>query len=216
MWKENLLAEMERKLSMEPVPLPENLEDFYVMEYQNVLLRGQFIHYREVLMGPRGFFSPDNPKEQGGGIFSTQNKGVGYQVITPFKLEGRDETILVNRGWVPRQKMDPKTRPEGQIEGIVEIQGIVRLSEPRPRFTPDHKGTMYFYRDIPKMCNMTYADPYFVDIKYDSSLPAVAPVGGQTRVTLRNEHLSYIVTWYSLSLLTGWLWWQKFMTKVPF
>lgn len=41
------------------------------------------------------------------------------------------------------------------------------------------------------------------------------PIGGQTRVTLRNEHVSYIITWYGLSIGTGWLWFRQFVQKLP-
>lgn len=44
------------------------------------------------------------------------------------------EIILVNRGWVPMDKKDPSTRLEGQIEGEVEIEGIIRLKEDKPSF----------------------------------------------------------------------------------
>lgn len=218
MWKENLIREMEKKLNLEAEPLPENLEDLNNMEYQNIVVKGQFIHDRELLLGPRGLISPkaaDN--HQGGGLFTSQSASSGFQIITPFKLDGREETILVNRGWVARDKKNPNTRRQGQVEGIVEIQGIVRLEEARPQFTPEHRGnSLFFYRDLFKMSSMTNSEPYFIDIKYDPSLPAEAPIGGQTRVALRNEHLSYIITWYSISAFTGFLWWKKVIQKVPF
>ena len=37
----------------------------------------------------------------------------------------------------------------------------------------------------------------------------LSPVGAQTRVALRNEHLSYIVTWYSLTGILSYLWYKK-------
>lgn len=209
---------MENKLSLEPVALPDNLEELNRMEYQNVIVRGHFINDRELLVGPRGLISPKAANNhQGGGLFTAQSSSSGFQVITPFKLEEREETILVNRGWVSRDKKTPNTRRQGQIEGITEIQGIVRLEEARPQFTPEHRGnSLFFYRDLTKMCSMTNSDPYFIDIKYDPALPAEAPIGGQTRIALRNEHLSYIVTWYSMSAFTGFLWWKKVINKVPF
>lgn len=38
-------------------------------------------------------------------------------------------TILINRGWVPRDKSNPKYRQEGQIPGIVTLTGVVRTTE---------------------------------------------------------------------------------------
>lgn len=204
---------MEQKLEMEPMNLPDNLEDLNNMEYQTVKLRGHFLHNKELYLGPRSLKTVNDDKG-GGGVFTGQSSS-GYHVITPFKLDGREETILVNRGWVARNKMNPGTRQEGQVEGTVEIQGIVRLPENRPQFSPEHKQGPFMYRDVPKMCAMTNSDPYFIDIKFDPSLRN-GPLGGQTRVTLRNEHLSYIITWYSLSAFTGFLWWRQIVKRVPF
>ncbi|XP_070501094.1 SURF1-like protein [Chironomus tepperi] len=212
MWKENLIKEMESKLKMNPLDLPDNLDDLENMEYQTVKARGRFIHDREMFLGPRSLITQDD-EEKGGGVFSKASNS-GYYVVTPFKLEGREETILVNRGWVSRKNLNPSTRKNGQIEGIVEVEGIVRLNEPRPQFSPEHRSGPFLYRDVQKMCQLSGSDPYFIDAKYDPNLKD-GPIGGQTRVTLRNEHLSYIITWYSLSGITGYLWWRQIVKRVP-
>lgn len=43
-------------------------------------------------------------------------------------------TILVNRGWVPRAEKNPNKRQQGQVEGTIELTGVVRLQENRPQF----------------------------------------------------------------------------------
>lgn len=212
-WKENLIKEMESKLNMDPLDLPENLDELQNMEYQTVKVRGQFLHDREIYLGPRSLITPQDD-QKGGGVFSTASNS-GYYVITPFKLENREEVILINRGWVSRKHIDPKTRKTGQISGTTELEGIVRLNESRPQFSPEHKNGPFMYRDISKMCALTGSDPYFIDAKYDPNLRDGGPIGGQTRVTLRNEHLSYIITWYSLSGITGYLWWRQIVKRVP-
>lgn len=125
------------------------------------------------------------------------------------------ETVLVNRGWVPRNALKPESRPQGQVKGTVNLSAVVRLPEPRPQFTPEHKGEIFLYRDVPRMCDVTGADPYFLDAKVESTIKG-GPIGGQTRVTLRNEHLSYIVTWFSLSGFTAFLWFKQVMQRKPF
>lgn len=203
---------MESKLSMDSIDLPDNLDELEKMEYQSVKVRGHFLHEREIFLGPRSLMTPHD-EQKGGGIFSTASNS-GYYVITPFKLENREEIILINRGWVSRKHLNPNTRKNGQIEGITEVQGIVRLNEPRPQFSPEHKNGPFMYRDVSKMCALTGSDPYFIDAKYDASSKE-GPIGGQTRVTLRNEHLSYIITWYSLSGITAFLWWRQIVKRVP-
>uniref|UniRef100_A0A336N5E4 SURF1-like protein n=1 Tax=Culicoides sonorensis TaxID=179676 RepID=A0A336N5E4_CULSO len=211
-WKENLIKELESKTKLGPVPIPENLTDVDRMEYHTVKVTGEFLHDRELLLGPRSLIT-DGDMTSDGGLMTQKQETIGFHVITPLKLEGREEMILVNRGWIPASKKNPRTRPEGQIEGTVELQGVVRLAEVRPQFTPDHRENMYFYRDLVKMCKHTGAEPVFIDATFDSTVKG-GPIGGQTRVSLRNEHNSYIITWFSLSAFTGWLWYSKIFKKI--
>lgn len=203
---------MESKLNLTPKPLPDDLEDLQSMEYEPVTITGHFLHEKEMFLGPRGLIKPDD-KETGGGLISQKNASSGYLVVTPFKLDGRSETILVNRGWVSRSQVKPEARLKGQVKGTTSLTGVVRQPEPRPQFSPDHRTEIFLYRDVPRMCNLTGADPYFIDAKYESTVEG-GPIGGQTRVTLRNEHLSYIVTWYSLSAFTAFLWWKQIIRKI--
>ena len=39
------------------------------------------------------------------------------------------------------------------------------------------------------------------------------PIPAQTRVTLRNEHVQYILTWYCLSAITWFLWYRLVIQK---
>lgn len=57
------------------------------------------------------------------------------------------------------------------------------------------------------MSSLTGTEPYYLDAVIGSSVPG-GPIGGQTTVTLRNEHLSYIVTWFSLSGLSAYFWYK--------
>lgn len=214
-WKEDLIKELSDRKKVPAEPIPDNLENLNEMEYQKVWCRGEFLHDRELLMGPRGLMKPDQSDAAGGGVFTQQNSS-GYLVITPFKLEGRDDIILVNRGWVPRQHMKAEARVQGQVAGTVQIQGVVRTHENRPSFTPEHKlRQIFLYRDLNKMAQLTGASPYYIDACYESSVPG-GPVGGQTKVNVRNEHMSYIVTWFSLSAFTAFLWYRQIIKRKPF
>ncbi|XP_067643774.1 SURF1-like protein [Eurosta solidaginis] len=213
-WKEQLIKDLENQPKMEAVPLPADLSEVSAMEYRLVSVRGKFLHDKELLMGPRSLIRPDG-KETDGGVFSQRDVGSGYLVITPFKLADREEIILINRGWVSRKQVNPETRKQGQINSEVELTGVVRMAESRPQFSPDHKGGVFLYRDLPKMARLTGATPIMLDATYESSIPG-GPIGGQTRVTLRNEHLSYILTWFSLSAITSYLWYRQIVKRIPY
>ncbi|XP_075229462.1 surfeit locus protein 1 isoform X2 [Lycorma delicatula] len=66
--------------------------------------------------------------------------------------------------------------------------------------------------DLKKMAKKTNTLRVFLDACEESTVPG-GPIGGQTNVSLRNEHMSYIITWYSLSALTAFLWCKKFLFR---
>ncbi|XP_076454598.1 surfeit locus protein 1-like [Babylonia areolata] len=211
LWKLDLIESLEKKTQSAPVPLPLNLEEVLDLEYRPVTLRGEFDHSREMILGPRS-----NVLKEGGGLVSVGNQ-TGANIITPFKLADREETILVNRGWVASNQIDPRTRQAGQVQGTVDISGIVRLQEQRPPFMPksDQNSQSYWlYRDLEAMAKKAGTAPVFIDQDQKTSVPG-GPQGGQTRVTLRNEHMSYIITWYSLSLITFIMWFRRYRRPPP-
>lgn len=215
-WKEQLIKDLHKQLHTAPVDLPDDLSQLSDMEYRLVKLRGHFLHDKEMRMGPRSLIRPDGVETQGG-LFSQRDSGNGYLIVTPFKLSDRDDIVLVNRGWVSRKQVEPETRALGQIKNEVELTAVVRKGENRPQFTPDHKGgQVYLYRDLPRMCADTDAAAVFLDAVYDAKAVPNSPVGGQTRVTLRNDHLSYLVTWFSLSAATSYLWYRQIVRRIPF
>ncbi|XP_069670811.1 surfeit locus protein 1 [Periplaneta americana] len=213
-WKHHLIADLKAKTSSPPCDLPEDPEELKYLEYCPVRMRGSFDHSRELYMGPRTLLVDGDAASQGG--LTTQKSGVqsGYLVVTPFHLSDRDTTVLVNRGWVPTNRKNPNTRKAGQIEGEVEIVGVVRLDEKRAPFTPKNQPDAWFYRDLPKMAEVAGTEPIFLEATADTTVPG-GPIGGQTRISLRNEHLSYLLTWYGLSAATSYMWYRLFIAKKP-
>lgn len=54
-------------------------------------------------------------------------------------------TILVNRGWVSMKNKNPASRISGQVAGEVELEGVVRLTEPRPQFVSKNVADSRFW-----------------------------------------------------------------------
>lgn len=214
-WKEDLLEKIEYQTTLVPVNLPEDLSNIQEWDYRPVRVKGTFDHSREVFLGPRSLLLNGAAVSQNTGLLSTQDANkTGYLVITPFKLSDRDVSILVNRGWVPSSKRDPRTRFAGQVEGEVELEGIIRTAERRAPFMKENRNPhLWTYRDIEKMAQVLQTSPIFIDAKVESSVPG-GPIGGQTKVDLWNEHFTYILTWYSLAIGTGYAWYKNYLKKV--
>lgn len=212
-WKMALIDDLVRLTTAEPIPLPLDPLELNNLEYRRVRVRGTYDHSQELYILPRSPVDPEKEAREAGRLSSSGETGAN--VITPFHCTDLGITILVNRGYVPRQKIKPETRMKGQLEGEVEVVGVVRLTEVRKPFVPnnDVERNRWHYRDLEAMSRVTGAVPVFIDADYGSTIPG-GPVGGQTRVTLRNEHMQYIITWYGLCAATSYMWYAKFIKKI--
>jgi len=207
--KEALIAQIRRGLSADAVPFPlNNLDQLHSMEYQRVSLRGHFIHEKEFFIYPRGRFD-DGQREMS--VDGVDRSSHGAHLITPFVLIDSSCIVLINRGWIPQSKMNPATRRSGQVKEQITLEAIVRRSETKSPFTgvndPD-KG-LWCYKDVPEMAQFYGTEPIFLDAVYESTIVG-GPIGGQTNVNIRNEHLQYIATWFSLGVIGIVLWIARF------
>ena len=188
-WKLDMIASLEDKLSREPARLPDHIDTQAIPEfaYRKVIVQGTFDHEHEIALGPR-----------------TRDGKLGVHVITPLKRADGQDTVLVNRGFVTRDKQAQHTRPESLVQGPVSVTGLLRSQEPRNAFTPDNapeKGSWVFM-DIAQVAQHTGAEPVLIDEVYHGNagqmMQRIAngePVGREATIELRNQHLTYAITW---------------------
>ncbi|KAI4875552.1 hypothetical protein NFI96_032514, partial [Prochilodus magdalenae] len=193
-WKLKLIQELQNLTTADPIPLPRDPGELKDLEYRRVKVRGRFDHSQELYILPRAPVDPEREAREAGRLSSSGESGAN--VITPFYCTDLGITILVNRGYVPKNKIRPETRMKGQVTEEVDLVGVVRLTEQRKPFVPQNnaESNRWHYRDLEAMAKTTGAEEVFIDAVLESTIPG-GPVGGQTRVTLRNEHMQYIVTW---------------------
>ena len=184
-WKTELNEERSAQFQAEAVMLPAALDDPAPFAYRRVWLEGRFRHDAEMFLAAR-----------------THDRRVGYQIITPF--ERADGTVvLVNRGWIPLDNKEPETRLGGQIRGAHRLEGVVVPGGRAGWFTPDNEpeNNIWFWTDTEALAAKAGipASSYLVDAG-PAPNPGGLPVGGQTKVELRSEHMQYIVIWYALAI----------------
>ncbi|QJE72116.1 SURF1 family protein [Aerophototrophica crusticola] len=191
-WKSDLIRKIESRTDAPPVPLPAVVEDPESWDYRPVLVTGRFLHDKELYLGPRTLTPPRGPKQ------------AGFHVLTPFARDDGSGILLVDRGFVPNDRRDPGTRAEGQVQGTVTIQGIARVPQGRAWMQPENRPAenFWFAYDLPAMAAATGLpgfDPLVMQAG-PAENPGGLPVGGQTLVQIKNDHLSYAITWYGLAL----------------
>ncbi|OCP16101.1 hypothetical protein BC361_03925 [Ensifer sp. LC54] len=191
-WKLDLIARVDARVHAEPVPAPPPPEWPGISaekdEYRRVTAQGTFDHEREVL------------------VQAVTERGAGFWVVTPIVQEDRS-TILINRGFVPSDRRDAAGRAQGETSGIIDVTGLLRMSEPGGGFlrSNDPTGDRWYSRDvvaIAKAKGLANVAPYFIDADATPN-PGGLPAGGLTVVSFRNSHLVYAATWYVLALMSA-------------
>lgn len=190
-WKEGLLAEIEARTHAAPVSLGE---------IEKTWSEQKDVDYRPVTVS--GLLLNDKERH----FFATYDGYSGFYVYTPLLLDdGR--AVFINRGFVPYDKKNPASRPEGQLEGPVTITGLARnplIAKPSSLVPEnDLKANIYYWKDLATMAAQSGIDrarlvPFFIDADKAPN-PGGAPVGGVTIIDLPNSHLQYALTWYGLA-----------------
>ncbi len=193
-WKEGLIAAVTERVNAPTVALPLAASwsslDQARDEYRRVTARVQF----------------DNPHEglvyAAASAFRPDVSGPGYWVFTPARLTD-GSVVIINRGFVPDGRQDPRTRPQGQIGGPVEITGVIRWPDARHWFTPkdDPAKNLWFSRDpqaIAAAKGLGPVAPFYIE-QESPVPPGGLPQPGRLVVNLPDNHLQYAITWYGLA-----------------
>lgn len=189
--KEALIARVEQRATRAPQPIPAP-QDWAALraddyDFMHVRAQGRYVGGRDAL------------------IFAAPPEGAspepGYFLTAPFELTGGG-VVLVDRGFLPASKSSDaalRAAPSGETT----LVGVLRAPERRNPFTPADEPArgVFFARDpaaIAVALGLTGAAPFALVIDAAPATGWPLPVGGVP--TIANNHFSYAVTWFGLSL----------------
>lgn len=193
-WKENLIAAVTSRVKETPQRLPAAAEslslDLRNEEYRPYIATGRFLHQHEVQV----YTSLSETK----GVYS----GAGYWVLTPL-ARSDGSIVIVNRGFVPLEKKNPASRPEGQVSGEVSVTGLLRAAEQTNFFTPanDPLRNAWYSRnpqEIERAFGLKNVLPFMLDVVANYRAGDL-PQPNETKIVFTNNHLGYALTWYGLA-----------------
>lgn len=176
-WKLDLIESVQARAFGDPVPAPQDAAP----EYLRVFATGSFAH------------------DQSLRIKAVTEIGPGYWIMTPLVTDGM--ILWINRGFVPNTlEQGAWERPQGQQR----VTGLVRPDQPGgtllERNQPDTgRWVSADLSEMSRAAGLTNAQTaYFID---SEATGADWPRGGLTRLTFRNTHLVYALTWYAMAAL---------------
>lgn len=219
-WKRDLIDKVNEELSSPPKEISSPSVDRLLNadEFTKLLIRGVFVPDRTMLLGPRSSGPSTISESEGSGLFSTGANN-GYYILTPFRIDDSDITVLVNRGWVPLGVRDEfyRTPQSYTPEHVIEIEAIVRKGERKPTGMNNpstNDGTLFtpgpwVWLELKSMARISGCDPILLELvnppRDDHALrpSSITPRPKHLTANIRNKHLEYVFTWYGISLITA-------------
>jgi surfeit locus 1 family protein len=191
--KRAIQAMLDSRSAEPPVQLTGAVPDPAPLLYRRVRARGEWIADRQ--------FFVDNRIHEG---------RAGFEVVTPLRLAGAQEAVLVDRGWIARDSAIYPRHPEAPVPaGPVEAAGTAirppaRVLELSPQTVA---GDTWQNLSIERYAAHSGLALLPVVVLEDHPAAGLAPANDGARPDAGiARHLEYELTWYSLAATTLVLW----------
>lgn len=171
--------------------------DLTSMEYRKVRVTGKYDSSQEIAVRNQ-----------------TLNGQWGVNLVTPLRIDGGDQYILVNRGWIPGDEYSSGDWSKFDETGQVTVEGIIRYSQDKADFgfrrdpipkPGDPPLKTWNFVNIP---GLTQQIPYTLLPVYIQQAPDPAwtgfPIRTQPTLDLsEGPHMSYALQWFSFAIILG-------------
>ena len=183
-WKEGLMDGAEAAAGLPPLPLAE-------------ALKVDNPEFRRVILTCRGLGAAPYVELQ-----SIENSDAGVRLVSACRPEGMEETLLVDRGFVPA---DISARPTVNADDTmpVVITGVLRRAPTPSALTPPPAQGRFYGRDAEAMARALKVEgpisPFtvFATTSTNPDWAALRPSAPPAAFT--NNHLGYALTWFGLA-----------------
>jgi len=182
-WKENLISERINRFEGES----SDLKNFKIPsnnEFRKVRINGKFLNDKEMFMPAL-----------------SKNGNNGFHILVPFSDE-KDNLFIFDTGWVPSQKKNQPMRINNLDNSFSIKEAVIRLPGRKGKYQPDNEpnNNFWFFVDTAEMSKFTglnFEKSFYLEAVNNG--PNGFPLGSQTRIYIRNNHLQYAITWFLIA-----------------
>jgi surfeit locus 1 family protein len=170
--------------------------DLYEMEYRSVVVVGEYLHAEEIALRNRVW-----------------GNYPGVSLVTPLRIAGMEQVVLVERGWIPTEAANPSAWEKYNEPGQVEIVGAIRRSSPRgllggrpdPTPEPGEPLKIWTFLDIERISEQVTAPVLSVYIQQAADPnKAAPPYPSDPELDLsEGSHQGYAGQWFLFATMLG-------------
>ena len=214
-WRRAFNQRVESQINGTVLDLNQDLPvaQLYDMEYRKVTVRGTYDYNQEIILRNQ-----------------VNDNRLGVHVFTPLVLEGSDQAILVERGWIPVEDSSPQVRVKYEEPGLVTVSGVLRRALETPDFGGVANPTLspgeahldaWNYINLKQYQEQTTLQmlPVYIQQAPSAALSEVPVREVVLPEITEGPHMGYAVQWFSFATILGvgypfFLWKQVGKRKV--
>lgn len=186
-------ADISRRLQTPPLALdadPTGLGDLSGMKYRPVVARGEYDYSQEITL-----------------VNQNWEGQPGVHLVTPLIIEGSEQAVLVDRGWIPYADAAPEHWGKYAEPGPVEVKGTIWLADSKleTRGNGAASDRTWFWVDVDGIQARASRPllPFYIQQSPEPGRDTL-PHRIEPDVQLsEGRHLEYIITWFSLAAVLG-------------
>lgn len=209
--KHALIAALDARLATAPVPLPPASDWSKLTPRDDEFRRVSFTATYETRLDAMVYSS--------GSAIRPDISGPGTWAFIPALLAS-GETVAINAGFVPNTMQDRDVQDRAVARLVtgkpVEMTGYIRFPEAAGILTPnvEQSKRLWFARDHVAMAQAfgwKNVAPFYIDLESPVP-PSGIPKPGPLQVQLRDEHMQYAITWFTLAfavVIAFGVWWRR-------
>ena len=182
-WKTDLISQRINSFESDPISLV-NLNQPEKNEFRKVFVDGQLLNEFEMYMPAL-----------------SKRGNNGFHILVPLKTTS-GKFIIYDTGWIPLKIKEKQKRLLNISTNSQTFEAVIRTSGRKGYFQPDNDidtNTWFFVEPelMSEYLKMNFENKYYLEAVKNG--PNGFPLGNQTRIYLRNNHLQYALTWFMIA-----------------
>ena len=132
----------------------------------------------------------------------------GIHLLTPMRLEGSGQILMVDRGWIPQAWIAGNWSEYDEGTGLVEVWGLLQDANPYPPDTDiDASPDRLYHREdlalLGRVLDMDVAPMFLLLQPVEEDAPGWPRRQSKDLHLSEGNHLSYAIQWFLFSLILG-------------